>query len=567
MNVKNSFLHSIVCFTVILFISGCGGGSSNSVSKKPSIVGNIQDKAVWYEKNPKSLATIQVTVPVPNDYRCRPFDDLTAPERPCTFIDVYHDTNPYDDYKPKLHVIMTSDDYGISAQASMVQKGRSTRQAKQKGFRITLDKQYPLYNDERTLQLNKHPYDHSRMRNRLFFSIFESVPNFTSLRTRFAHLYMDQEDNGTFVDKGLFTHVEHYDGLFLQNHGFGLSDNLYKAKNFSFQIVPGMEVDAKDKPLNKKAFDQIIEMENGKDRKKLLEMVQAVENTPASNFMNVFNKYFNRENYLTWMAVNIITGNKDTVNQNFYLLNPKYSDTFYFLPWDYDGAAYTYPIDIKWDFGLGRYWEIPLHKKFLLDKKNREDLAKKINFLRTNYFNDTIIHEKVDKYKPIVEPFIKVLPDSHYLNYTDWVNDTAYLRNQAIPYNLQRYQEELGTPMPFWQSVSYKNQNLSIIWDESIDLENDIVDYNLTVAKDMNMSQVVIQEHGLSKESPLITYISDSKALNYQKTISLQPGTYYLKIVSYERNNPKHYQIAFDKDLVFKYENSRYGGILEFRVE
>ena len=31
-------------------------------------------------------------------------------------------------------------------------------------------------------------------------------------------------------------------------------------------------------------------------------------------------------------------GNRDTVNQNFALYQPKDSDKFYFLPWDYDGA-------------------------------------------------------------------------------------------------------------------------------------------------------------------------------------------------------------------------------------
>ncbi len=558
---KNFFLLPLA----LIFLAGCS--SYNDKKTTPSIIGNIHDNQEWYEKEPKNIMEASVRIPIPNDFTCKPWNLPDADPRPCTFDDVYHDTNPYDDYEPKLHVVFSSQEYSTThTNASMKIKGKSTREAKQKSFRIKLDKDEPLYNDERTFQFNKHPYDQSRMRNRLFFSLFEKIPNFPSLRTRFVHLVMDQEGNET-VDKGLFTHVESCDSLYLINHGFGEDDNLYKAQEFTFQIVPGMEVDEKGKPLNKKAFDDIIEMKNGKERTKLLEMIQAINDAESNEeFMRVFRRYFNEENYLTWMAVNIVSGNKDTVTQNFYLLNPKYSDTFYFLPWDYDGAAYTYSGDVKWSFGFGKWWAVPLHRKFLSIPSNIEKVDAKVQEIRELYMNDAEIHAKVDSYITIIEPFVTRPPDSNHLSEYRWRADVAYLRNEAIAENLRLYNEEKGNPMPFWQNVSYKSPTLLLMWDESVDLEGNIIDYNISVARDTNMTDIIFSDSGVSKENPHVTYESWGLFTYKVEPIFLEPGTYYYKVVAYERDNPAHYQIAFDKGLVHQFNNSQYAGILEFSI-
>ena len=46
-------------------------------------------------------------------------------------------------------------------------------------------------------------------------------------------------------------------------------------------------------------------------------MLTAVNDT-SNDINDVIEEYFNRDNYLTWFAVNILTGNRDTINQNFF---------------------------------------------------------------------------------------------------------------------------------------------------------------------------------------------------------------------------------------------------------
>ena len=560
-SVKNSlFSFSILLITLIL--SSCSG-SSNNASKKPSIIGTIEDNLTWYEIIPDRDTPVEVhiEVPVPNDYTCRPWDDLTAPERPCTLDDVEHDNSAYDDYNPQLHVVFSADDFQrTSVNSSLRKKGKSTRLSKQPSFKVKLDSTTDLYFGERVLQYNKSPYDETRIRNHLWFNMFIDIPNFTSLRTRFVHLFVND------VDYGLYHQMESYGTLYLQNRGWRIDDSLYKAQNFTFRYVaPDMALGSNGKPLYPDKFNAIIEPESKKeDLEKLVTMLQELDGVYRypEKFTPFFNKYFNRENYLTWMAINIIVSNKDTVTQNFFLLNPKYSDTFYFLPWDYDGAGEHLDNLAKYQKGFGFLWDIPLHRGFLSIKKNRDDLTKKIEFLRQNYFTDAIIQEKVDKYAQIVEPYISRLPDSRYLRYSKWKTAIDNFVSQ-IGQNIQNYYNELGSPMPFWQSAQYANSHLKLIWSRSIDLEGDPIVYDLKVARDRNMSDLLFEVDNIS-DTPSQ---EDPTSIVYERNITLSPGTYFMKVISKERDNPTHYQIAFDTERDPDKSDIKYYGVLGFEVK
>jgi spore coat protein H len=475
---------------------------------------------------------------------------------------VLNDINALDSYEPQLHVIYQNDEYAANGvNASFEQKGRSTRKAKQKSFRIKLDPGMELFNAEETLQLNKHPYEDTRMKNKLYFDIFQDIPNITSLRTRFVSLDIDG------VPYGLFTHIEKCDDLFLKNHNFGVEDNLYKAQNFSFQLEPELAVDEDGRPIDPKAFDLVLEVKNGKEQGKLIEMLNAI-NTKMSDeeFMDVFYKYFNEENYLTWFAINIITGNKDTISQNFFLLNPKFSNKFYFLPWDYDGAGRENDRYAKWELGLANWWGVPLHKKYMSIKENRDKIDAKVYELREKYFSDAIIHQRMDSYRTIVEPMIQLIPDSEHLSYIRWLDAFNTLRNSQIAQNLANYESQKGIPMPFWQSASYKDGKLTLTWEESVDFEGDPIAYKLqvTTGDDPAFTHPFIAIDGLTKDDPNIVF-TDYDELQYTQEIALNPGIYYMKVIAYEQNNPQHYQIGFEKDV--EINNVKYFGVLEFVID
>lgn len=544
---------------VILLQFGCKGSYND---KHPSVVGDIKDNAAWYPKvTGGNVLEASVTIPVPNDFTCKPYDDLNASARPCTLKDIEMDKNPYDNYKPQIHVVYANQDYSaFTPNASMKQKGKSTRRAKQASFRIILDKNRPLYRGERTFNLNKHPYDRSRIRNMLSFELFQSIPNFTSLRTQFVHL-MVYDENGT-KNYGLFTHIEQCDKLYLKNHGFSSSDNLYKAQNYYFQMTDALKIDAKGKPLNKDAFDASLEMQNGKDREKVVAMTQAVTNARTNKeFEKVFNKYFNRNNYLTWFAINIVLDNKDTITQNFFLLNPALSDKFYFLPWDYDGIAHNRDTAPKWSKGIANWWASPLHRKFLKIKKNRDDLDAMVHYLREKYITDEKIHALMDKYKPLVEPYVKSLPDSAHMN-GDWDKEFAWVRNEMVPGSMRDYEACKGDPMPFWQSYEYKNDDLVIGWGRSYDLEHDPIVYDITLATDPEMENKLLSLTNVKEKDLNMTKWGD---IHYDTGLSLEPGTYFLKIVAKQENDPSKYQIALDQ--YRDEEEKRHDGVMEIIIE
>lgn len=542
----------------LLFLLGCE--SYNNVDHVPSVEGDITDNDSLYSGENDVLG-MSVSIPVPNTSLCRPHDDLTAPLRPCTLEDIDNDTDANDDYEPILNVRMSTDDFIPSSEqtnAEFEQKGKSTRNAAQKSYRVKLN-EGTLYNGEETFQLNKHPNDDSRVRNKLAFEFFSEIPNFTSLKTQFMDLKID----GT--DYGLFTHVEKVGKEFLLNRGWNKDDNLYKAQNFAFRMVSALSLDSSGKPLYPDAFDAVIEIERGKDHSKLIAMLNAVDKARTdSEFEKVFSQYFNRNNYVTWMAINIIMANKDTVSQNFYLYNPLYSNTFYLLPWDYDGSGRATEKYAKWELGISTWWGIPLHKKFLTIQKNRNDLDAMVTKLRTDYITPEKIQEKLDIYDPLIRPLLSTNPDADELSVTRW--ETEF--NVLIPRldeNINNYTSQFGHPMPFWQGHGYKDGNLTLMWDEAVDFEGDEIVYDLYCADNVDFNNSIIYEQNMTLEGGKLAVTSWGE-VSYQKPISLTSGDrYYMKVIAKEKNDNSHYQIAFDKEV--EINDVKYFGLLEFKID
>ncbi len=560
---------TILYFSILMVFSACS--DYNDVDHSPSVIGDIADSDSWYDDMVDEVLEMRVIIPTPNDFNCTDFNDTNGTLRPCTLADINSDIDANDDYEPELHVNMQTDDFTSPNEmmnASFEQKGKTTRKAKQKSYRIKLDSKENLYKDERTYQLNKHPYDNSRVRNKLAFDLLKTIPHITSLKTEFIHLDIDSSEHNisdeNSSDYGLFTHVEKVGKEFLINRGWSKEDYLWKAQNFSFRLHAGLAIDKDGKPIDPEAFDSILERERGKDQTKLHEMLESVN----SHDIDTVEKYFNRNNYLTWMAVNIVMGNKDTVSQNFFLYNPLYSDTFYFLPWDYDGAARANEEYGKPELGISNWWDVPLHKKFLSVKQNRKDLDDMVNNLRANYITSEIIQERLDIYKPLIEKYILRQPDNK-LEYIEWQNEFNILIPR-LEDNIANYKSQEGHPMSFWQVAEYNTTVdglLNLAWGKSIDFEGDAITYDLVIATTPALSDTVIYH----KED--IADIGIKNDIFLSVDIELEAGTYYMKVISREIENPTHYQIAFDQISETFLDDSgglaykTYFGVLEFVVE
>lgn len=495
-----------------------------------------------------------------------------------TLDDVNNDTDAYDAVEPEVNAHFLSSDYpddGVQINGALRLRGKSSRLAAQKSYRFKLSKDtnsiQRYWRNETTLQLNKHPWDLSRVRNRLAFDLFRDIPHLPSLRTQFMQITVDDDkaDGSNDGNYGLFTHVEKVGAEFLAIRSRDLTGNIYKANDFAFTMVDALALGADGKtPADKAAFELILEIENkNKDHSKLLAMIGAV-NDEATPINTTINTYFNRNNYITWLGTNILTGNRDTVNQNFILYQPVVAEnTFYFIPWDYDGSfGFENQPDVQaanslyapWQMGIGNWWGIPLHKRFLMDAVNRQDLTRTIMDLYQTYLNREKITAQLDGYKPLVEGLITTSPDLDHLPTVD-TGDTSskqweqeYNRLATVTkINFNRYLESLKQPMPFWQSAEINVEGkLSLAWDASYDMGGGNVTYDVQVAGSPDFSTAIVCSH----ENLVSTTVTCTKPGN---------GTYYMRVTA--KNSAGLTTGAFD-NYYDEQADSTYFGVLQFNI-
>ncbi|MBK7050193.1 MAG: CotH kinase family protein [Rhodoferax sp.] len=469
-----------------------------------------------------------------------------------TFADVNGDIDDTDSLVPEVDAHLILDGYpedGLAKNAKLRLRGHSSRWADQKSYRIKLASTVPLWRNESTVQLNKHPYDLTRMRNKLAFDLFREIPHIASLRTQFVHMTMVNKNQAgvqyASSDYGLFTHVEKMGKEYLANRGLPTDGNVYKAEDFEFKPDARLAIDADGKVVDKTKFEQMLSLEaDNKNHKPLLAMIADVNNDSIP-FDTTFAKYFDKSNYLTWLATNILFGNRDTVNQNFGLYQAKGSDKFYFVPWDYDGAfgfedqpiqAKEGPLYAPWQKSIANWWNSPLHKRFLQDPAHLAELGRAIDEIYSAYLSDEKVKVKLDRYKSLVSPWIAKVPDSTFLPVlssspaSEWDAETARILT-AIKANRNAFAGGLESPMPYWQSADMEDGQIRLSWDAAIDLQGDAVTYTVQVSTSPSFSTVLQQ-----------TEVSGSTSLLIPKMVN---GKFYLKVTA--KDSKGNVQNAFDR--------------------
>jgi len=486
-----------------------------------------------------------------------------------TFADVNADIDDTDAVEPEIsaHIILDGyPDDGQQINATLRLRGSSTRLAEQKSYRIKLASAAAAWRGEKTLQFNKHPYDLTRMRNKLAFDLFRDIPHIPGLRTQFVRMNITNRNaaGSTYAsaDYGLFTHIEKMGKEYLANRGLPTDGNIYKAEDFEFRPDSRLALDANGKPVNKAEFEKVMNLEaDNNNHQKLIAMLTEL-NDPGSNFDTVFAKYFDKSNYLTWLATNILMGNHDTINQNFALYQPKANDKFYFLPWDYDAAFGFQDQPNEVEEGLlysplsrtvGNWWDVPLHERFLRDPKRVHELKQAIDEIRDAYLTEAKLKARIDAYMPLVQPFISSEPDSEYLPTTtsspvaDWAAESARIAT-VVKRHRDDFFATLELPMPFWQGVELEGGMIRMTWDAAIDLQGDPVTYNVIVS-----SRVDFQT----------TYQQLSGTTQTEWTIAKPPnGVWYMKVTA--RDSKGNTQIGFDE--YDDADGNHHFGVVAFRV-
>lgn len=429
----------------------------------------------------------------------------------------------------------------IIPNATIALRGSTSSLAPQKSYKIELFKNAGTWRGQSTIDLNKHIWDPTRFKNKLSFDLLKEVPDMVSLRTQFIHLYVKDETSDPaetkFVDYGLYTQVEQPNKKFLASRFLDTDGQLYKANDFKFYRYPDQIRLVTDPLYNADDFSLRLEIKGNNDNTKLVQMLDDVNNMDIP-IEQTFEKYFNADNYFTWMAFNILVGNLDTNYQNFFLYSPKNGEKWYFLPWDYDGAfpLQNHPEFLKnyiapWQNGVSNYWDVLLHRRVLMVGKYRDDLDKKIDELL-----DILAPDRVEKliniYQPTVDKYISELPDSYYLPVS--VSDShriATLMLEDVDTNYQLYADSLTKPMPFSLGTpQIAGGKLHFTWDASYDFDGQAITYKFALGKDWNFQNVIFQQD-----------LVDTTAVDVDM---LPPGKYFWRVLA--TNESGKSQVSFD---------------------
>jgi hypothetical protein len=490
----------------------------------------------------------------------------SVPETGGLTVDELNDLpDPYQKPTPRVPVIFRSGSYGTGASmpnGELKLRGASTRLADQKSYTIEIFETEPAFSGTRTIFLNKHPYDLTRLRNKLSFDLFAAIPEMKTLKTSFVHLTIDGQDYG------LFTQVEHAGPRYLREQGFGDGGLLYKAKLFEFLDLPEFKLTT-DPTYNKAEFETYLEIKGANNHARLLDMLTAVNNDDMP-IDDVVARYFDRKNYITWLAVNLLTNNLDTTSQNFYLAARADSDTWTFVPWDYDGAwgFYQQPNEAgralpRWRDGIANWWAATLHRRFLAVPANFDQFAERVDQLARDFFTTARLSALLESYKPVVRAALIKEPDLAYLptrvsgteaKEAAWEAEVDRLLTIVTARRDNLY-ELIERPMPFFLGTPLVGEGTVLFtWDPSEDLQADAITYDLEISTVPTFASLIFERKDYT-----------STLLRVEQ--ELDAGKYFWRVIARDAKDPTvNWQLPFD-NLWNEEDDTIYLGLGTFQVE
>lgn len=439
-------------------------------------------------------------------------------------------------------------------------RGNSSRGDTYKSYKVKFTDKNCNFQGQKSLNINKHSEDYSKITTKFCTDILQQMDHMTSYRTNFMRVWIRDtslpESEQKFEYYGLFTHIEQPNKQYLENRGLSSNCVMYKARDFSFRLTDALKnVDDPDYSLEE--FESVLSIREGENHAKLLEMVKAV-NDESTRFEDVFATYFNEENYLTWLAYNILLGGEDILNHNFILYSPNNSKTWYFIPWDFDSNLQHGESPLSPSLRGGQKLnQVILHRRYFRVPGNLDKLKAKMEELLQNQFTKENIAKLTAGYIPVLEKTITLEPDIGLLRDGMTPADLVEFIQEYPDIIQDKYEEFLNAfeyPAPMFVSIPDKNEDgtLHLAWDASYSYQGRTIVYNVQIATDCYMNDIVYE-----KKNVVETFVDTD--------VKLPADNYYLKVTALdsagkEQLSLEHYEFNGDR---FIYEN----GILEFEVE
>ena len=445
-------LNWCLAWTPITDISGLLGtpGKENDPCNMWEINSPLQDVSRAYEAATLAPVTMHITID-PND-----LDRMKA--------------NPFSNKEYPIR--FSADGYDIEQddKATMRPRGGNfTRAAETQSYNIRLEEPFQ---DHRTLLLNKHDSDPSRLRNALSFQLFQGMENMVSLRTQFVHLFVNDEDFG------LYTMVESRGSRMLRNHHLDARGHLFNIEYgfFLYQLY--------DRERRINSILDRAELQVGHNHDGLITMMDAVYS--EENIHHIIDRHFNRENLLTYFASVYLMQNLDTRAKNYLLYStPREPQRFYFIPWDWDLAFF--PPENKtifvgsWREGLGNWVGIGIVDRMLREPELVDALIFKMVELAQTSLSQERVSTLVDQLAGEVEPFTRRQPELQVMTPQSLWAEVNVIKD-VIKDSARQLVEIIERPLPLSVDTAIydtENQAVTFYWNDTVSLQNRQLSYEV----------------------------------------------------------------------------------------
>lgn len=437
-------------------------------------------------------------------------------------------------------------------------RGNSSRGASYKSYKVKLEEEAGTFLGQKNLNINKHAGDVSKISTKLQTDLLAHMDDIASYRTYYMRLWIRDaslpEEEQEFVYYGLYTEIEQPNKTYLETRGLSSNAVMYKASDFSFALNDALR-NVDDPAYSEEEFETVLSIREGSNHEKLLAMLADVNDT-TRDFGEIFETYFDEDNYLTWLAFNLLMGNEDIINHNYIIYSPENALSWYFIPWDFDGAlrfgeyrsSFSQPDSLR---GIQTLNTGILHRRYFRLEGSIQKLDDKMQELLDTVITQERVDGLVDSYKPVLEKTMPLYPDIDLLDmspaelipYIDGMYD-------GILDNYEAFRRALEYPAPMFVSMPEVRSDGTIrfAWDASYSYQGRPVTYNVRVYEDPRMQDLVFEQTGIEQTE----YISGP---------SLPEGTYYLKVTAVDSQGNEQFSLEHvDGDNLFVF------GLLEFEI-
>lgn len=287
-------------------------------------------------------------------------------------------------------------------------RGNTSLNAQKKSFKISFNTytNNGVFQGLEKMNLNGSHNDPSMIRAKLSWEIFNDN-QLAGSRSSFVKLYINNEY------RGLYSNIEHIDEIFAASYFDGSGDgNLYKCLYpASLKFLNNNPESYKFESGGRRAYE--LKTNNYvDDYSDLANFIKVINQTPTQELPCALEQIFNVDNYLKYLALDVLIGNWDNYayNQNnFYLYHNQLTGLLEYIPYDVDNTWGVDWVNQTWTTRDIYNWSFdgeprPLYTRILAVPEYRARYTYYIRQYATTTLQESTIAARVQQMLALIGP-------------------------------------------------------------------------------------------------------------------------------------------------------------------